>query len=171
MGEVADQVKTKNLKWTHRMEIALVNQVITTGAHLKGGEENVETKFKSITTYLWKTPEFNNQLQVSGASVNKKFKALLKSFRDTHGLSDNSEKVNISALPEESNDLDLLMETIYNDMEEKKRADFKKKAKEDEKKRSISDKTHAVCAGGGRKRLAEMSAEKLSSSSNLQTVF
>jgi hypothetical protein len=159
--------RTKNLKWTPTMEIALVDQVFAIGAYLKGGEENLEMKFKSLTVFLWKTVEFKNQGQpISGASLHKKFKVLLKSFRDRHGYGDDGERANISALPEESSEIDLKLEEIHNDLEEKRIAEVKKKAKEAEKKKSVGDITDIISVGGGRKRLAEMSAEKLSSSSS-----
>ena len=149
------------------MDQALVDQVLAIDAYIKGGEENVEIKFKTLTVNLWKTTEFKNQGQpVSGASVQKRFKALLKPFRDRHGFGDDGEKANLSALPEESSEIDLKLEEIHNDLEEKRIIEMKKKVKESEKKKSIADITDIVSAGGGRKRLAEMSTEKLSSSSS-----
>jgi hypothetical protein len=166
MNEIVVHHRTKNLKWTPTMEIALVDQVFAVGAYVKGGEENLELKFKSLTVFLWKTSEFKNQGQpLSGASLHKKFKMLLKSFRDRHGYGDDGERANISALPEESSEIDLKLEAIHNDLEEKRIAEVKKKAKE-AKKKSVGDITDIISAGGGRKRLAEMSAEKLSSSSS-----
>jgi hypothetical protein len=167
MDEIVVHHRTKNLKWTPTMEIALVDQVFAIGAYVKGGEENLEIKFKSLTVFLWKTSEFKNQGQpISGASLHKKFNVLLKSFRDRHGYGDDGERANISALPEESSEIDLKLEEIHNDLEEKRIAEVKKKAKEAEKKKSVGDITDIISAGGGRKRLAEMSAEKLFSSSS-----
>lgn len=78
MEEVVVHHRTKNLKCTPTMDQALVDQVLAIGAYIKGGEENVEIKFKTLTVNLWKTTEFKNQGQpVSGASVQKRFKALL----------------------------------------------------------------------------------------------
>jgi hypothetical protein len=50
--------------------------------------------------------------------MQKKFKALLKSFRDRHGFGEEGEKANISALPEETSEIDLRLEEIHNDIEE-----------------------------------------------------
>jgi hypothetical protein len=49
----------------------------------------------------------------------KIFKALLNSFGDRHGFGDDGERANISALPEESSKIDLKLEKIQNDIEEK----------------------------------------------------
>ena len=128
MEEAIVQQRTKNLRWSPSMEMALVDQVLADGAYIKRGEENMDVKFKSITGNLWKNPEFRNQGQpISGGSMQKKFKALLKSFRDRHGFGEEGEKANISTLPEETSEIDLRLEVIHNDIEERRIADTKKR--------------------------------------------
>jgi hypothetical protein len=127
MNEIVVHHRTKHLKCTPTLEIALVDQVFAIGAYVKGGEENVEIKFKSLTVCLWKTSEFKNQGQpISGASAHKKFKALLKSFRDRRAFGDDGERANISALPKESSEIDLNLVEIHKDREEKRIAEVKK---------------------------------------------
>jgi hypothetical protein len=66
---------------------------------------------------------------ISGASMPKIFKALLNSFGDRHGFGNDGERANISALPEESSKIDLKLEKIQNDLEEKRIAEVKKRPK------------------------------------------
>ena len=142
----------------------MVDQVYSHGAYLRGGNENVADKFKALTSYLWKNSEFSNQGQpIAASSMQKKFGALLKAFRDKHGFSDDGERANLSAIPEESSDIDLKLEEIHNALEEKRISDMKNKCKDAEKKKSISDVTDVISSGGGRKGLNQLAAETSSS--------
>jgi hypothetical protein len=112
------------------MEQAMVDQLYSHGAYLRGGNENVADKFKALTSYLWKNSEFSNQGQaIAASSMQKTIGALLKAFRDKHGFSVDGERANLSAIPEESSDIDLKLEEINNALEEKRVSDMKKNVK------------------------------------------
>jgi hypothetical protein len=137
------------------MEASLVALVYLHKAYVKG-IENMAEKFNKIIVSLWLTTAFNTQgLPLAAGAVQAKFKNLLKAYRDKHGYSEDGERANISAIDEDPTEMDINLEAIHAEFEVNRIAHEKKKAREAEKKRHISDITSAVVGGGGEKRLLE----------------
>lgn len=57
------QLRKANIRWTDIMDEALLSQVYLQNAFPKGGDENLETKFGALVSFLWKLPEFSKQGQ------------------------------------------------------------------------------------------------------------
>jgi hypothetical protein len=72
--------------------------------------------------------------------MQKKISAILKAFRDKHAFSDDGERADLSAIPEEWREMDLKLEEIHNALEEKRVSDMKKKWKGAEKKKKVVGK-------------------------------
>ena len=86
-------------------------------AYVKGAE-NMEDKFIKITTSLWRMVEFQNQgPQLSIGAIQAKFKNILKTFRNKHGLRDDGERTNVSAIDEESSEMEINLEAIHVELE------------------------------------------------------
>ena len=129
------------------MTEALVSQVYLQNAFLKGGDENLATKFAAIAFFLWKSPEFFKQgPMVSAGTIQKRFHHLLKEFRDS------GERANLSAIAEIPTAMNKTLEEIHNIIAEREHGEKKKK-------RVISDITDVIVRGGGRKGLEKLAAD------------
>lgn len=155
-----------NLRWTPSMEEAFVSLVFLHKAYMKGAE-NIADKYTKIVLSLWKMNDFNSQgPPLAAEAIEKKFNNLLKNFRDMHGLSEEGERTNLSALKEDLSPMDQHLKSIHCELEERRMTEYKKKASEAEKKRNISDITDAVVRGGGKEELLKLAdATQLSCSS------
>ena len=90
------------------METALVALVFLHKAYTKG-TENIADKFNRIIVSLWLTEEFKSQgPPIAAGAMQTKFKNLLKAFRDKHGLSEDGERSNLSAIEEIPSEMNLI---------------------------------------------------------------
>jgi hypothetical protein len=155
-----------NLRLTPSMEEAFVSLVFLHKAYMKGAEI-IADKYTKIVLSLSKMNDFNSQgPPLAAGAIQKKFNNLLKNFRDKHGLSEEEERTNLSALKEDLSPMDQHLESIHCELEERRMSEYKKKASEAEKKRNISDITDAVIRGGGKEELLKLAdATQLSCSS------
>ena len=97
------------------MELELVNQVFMIGAFQKVANDPLEPKFKQVLKNLWKLEAFQAKGQpVAWNTLQHKFQTLLKAFRTKHGFGDEGERANLSALPEDSSEIDFQLEIMHN---------------------------------------------------------
>jgi hypothetical protein len=123
-----------NIKWTLAMEATLVGLVFVHKAYMKG-MENIAEKFNKIIAALWLMAEFRSQgPPLASGAVQAKFKNILKDYRDKHGLTENGERSNISAINEDPSEMELNLESIHVELEGIRVAAVKKKFRDTEKK-------------------------------------
>ena len=159
-----------NLKWCPEMELELVNQVYMIGAFQRVTNEPLKPKFKQVLTNLWKLATFQAKGQpVAWNTLQHKYQALMKAFRTKHGFGDEGERANLSALPEDSSQIDLQLEIMHNLTVKKEKCTVASKLFEVENKRVISDITDAVVSGGGKEALLELSNRVASTSTSSST--
>ena len=138
-----------HLKWTSEMELSLVKQIFLRAAYTRGGE-NLADKYKVIQETLWKLEIFKSRKPLGHAMIQKKFTELLTQFRLKHGFSDDGQRANMSAIPEELSEIDQILQEIHDQFEAKAQKDRKQKNAIDEMKSVISKITDVIVSGDGR---------------------
>jgi hypothetical protein len=128
---------------------------------------NLEDKFKIIVGLLWKLPAFKSQGQpIAWNTLQHKFQSILKSFRVKHGFGDDGQSAIISALPEDSSELEGVLMAIHRLAARKEEDDLKEKQTNEESTKVLSNVTDAITSGGGVKGLHDLSAETASTSNS-----
>jgi hypothetical protein len=163
-----DIVRKGHFKWDGDMLYALANLVYTNTAFMRvANEGTADEKCRIIVGLLWKLAAFKRQGQpVAWNTCQHKFQTMLKSCRIKHGLGEDGQRANISALSETSSELDIVLMEIHCIMARKEEADLQEKITEEEHTKVLSNVTHVIVAGGGVKGLLHLSTETAKTSSS-----
>jgi hypothetical protein len=136
-------VRKGHFKWDGDMLYALANLIYTNTAFMRvANEGTADEKYRIIVGLLWKLAAFNRQGQpVAWNTCQHKFQTMLKSCKIKHGLGEDGQRANISALSETSSELDTVLMEIHCIMARKEEADLQEKMTEEEHTKVLSNVT------------------------------